>query len=197
MGYHRAGFEVVGVDIKPQPRFPFEFIQGDAMHFPMNGFDVIHASPPCQAFSCVTPDKSKHEDLLTPIRDKLEATGVTWVIENVIGAPLWFPLMLCGSMFGLEDNGAQLRRHRIFESSHLLMMANRCKCHGKPTATVAGDLRKNDRANGSNSAKMSFRPGVDRAGRLMGIDWMTGSELSQAIPPAYTEWIGKQIMTKK
>src|SRR5678815_3968779 len=107
MGYHRAGFEVVGVDIKPQPHYPFEFHQADAMTFPLEGFDAIHASPPCQAF-CDLKDMhnaKQHDNLLTPIRKRLAESGVPYVIENVRGAPLDGKLRLCGSMFDLVSQG--------------------------------------------------------------------------------------------
>jgi hypothetical protein len=103
VGYHRAGFDVVGVDINPQPRYPFEFHQADAMTFPLDGFDAIHASPPCQAYSHGTPPdkRSNHPDLLDATRDRLNAAGLPWVIENVPRAPLRSPVILCGSQFDL------------------------------------------------------------------------------------------------
>src|SRR5215467_701837 len=113
MGYHRAGFDVVGVDIKPQPRYPFTFIQADAMTFPLEGFDAIHASPPCQAYiRSGMYDKSRHPDLLPPVRCQLERSDVPWVIENVPGAPMRVDLKLCGCMFGLG-----VARQRWFETS--------------------------------------------------------------------------------
>ena len=100
MGYHRAGFEVVGIDIAPQPNYPFEFVQADAMEFPLDGFDAIHASPPCQAYTALAT--GKHPRLIEPMRERLASSGVPWVIENVVGAPLRQPVLLCGSMFGLS-----------------------------------------------------------------------------------------------
>ena len=116
MGYHRAGFEVIGVDIKPQPHFPLEFHQADALEFSLEGYDAYHASPPCQAFSTIAkqirtmrPGKYSHPDLIAPTRDCLVATDKPYVIENVRGASLISPVQLCGSWFGLD-----LHRLRIF-----------------------------------------------------------------------------------
>src|SRR3990167_5935443 len=118
MGYHRAGFEVVGVDHLPQKHFPFEFHQDDALEYlAKHGreFDVIHASPPCQHYSAmqhIKKNKHKWPDLVGPVREGLLVAGKPYVIENVVGAPLRVDLMLCGTMFGLG-----IIRHRIFESS--------------------------------------------------------------------------------
>lgn len=114
MGYYRAGFEVVGVDIKPQPNFPFEFHQANALDFPVDGFDIIHASPPCQAHTCLNVmwNAKKHADFVEPTREKLKASGLPYIIENVPGAPLIDPIKLCGSMFGLGAGPYDLRRHR-------------------------------------------------------------------------------------
>jgi DNA (cytosine-5)-methyltransferase 1 len=110
MGYYRAGFDVVGVDIEPQPRYPFEFVQADALTFDLDGFDAYHASPPCQGFSAMKrATKVEHADLLTPTRARLLATGRPFVLENVEGAPLHEPWKLCGTQFGLKT-----RRHRLF-----------------------------------------------------------------------------------
>lgn len=112
VGLHRAGFEVVGVDLQPQPEYPFEFHQADALAFPIEGFDLVWASPPCQAHSTATRDKSKHRDLIPATRERLRASGVAYIIENVSGAPLFEPIMLCGSLFDLA-----VVRHRLFETS--------------------------------------------------------------------------------
>lgn len=134
MGYHRAGFEVVGVDIKPQPRFPFEFHQGDALEFcERHGheFDAIHASPPCQAFTSLRNswNAKTHPNLLPQTRELLYRCGRRFVIENVPGAPLVNPFLLCGTMFRLGCEGAELRRHRYFESPGLSVLAPPCE-HG-------------------------------------------------------------------
>ncbi len=190
MGYHRAGFDVVGVDINPQPHYPFEFHQGDAMTWPLDGFsqlefDAIHASPPCQAYSWSARRwDTPRADLVDATRELLQAAGVPWVIENVTGAPLHDPVMLCGRMFGLS-----LIRHRLFESSVWLWPSPGHPRHvgliGKGEAvTVAGHGGDNIKGNGGRKQKQA----------AMGIDWMTDEELNQAIPPAYTEWIGAQLL---
>lgn len=194
MGYHRAAFEVVGVDIKPQKHYPFEFHCADAFAFlEQHGheFDVIHASPPCQAYSVATPDKSSHADLVASVRIVLQRTGKTHVIENVPGAPLHFPTTLCGTMFDLRDEAASihLRRHRLFESPSLVLSPGGCHCDQVDTAHVTGHLGKMIRPHGGGRLS-SYRS----AKIMMGIDWMTCRELVAAIPPAYTEWIGRQLM---
>jgi DNA (cytosine-5)-methyltransferase 1 len=194
MGYHRAGFEVVGVDSRPQQNYPFEFQQADAFSYlEQHGheFDVIHASPPCQAYSHATPNKSKHPDLVAAIREAIKATGKPFVIENVPGAPLHFPITLCGTMFGLCDieESVHLRRHRQFESPQLVLSPGGCHCRGVDTAHVTGHMGKISR-----HPTHGIQAGYREAKTMMGIDWMTRDELAQAIPPAYTEWIGKQLV---
>ena len=186
MGYHRAGFEVVGVDIAPQPHYPFRFIQADALTFSLDGFDAIHASPPCQAYSWATRrDRADRFALLIDFtRLALDGLGLPYVIENVPGAPLREPAMLCGRMFGLP-----LIRHRLFETNWQLWPLPGHPRHvgliraGK-AVTVAGHGGDNVRGNGGRAAKQA----------AMGIDWMTDEELNEAIPPAYTEWIGAQLL---
>lgn len=192
MGYHRAGFdEIVGVDINPQKNYPFEFIQADAMEFPLEGFDAIHASPPCQAFTSLNKmhNAKPHADLLTPTRERLQRSGLPFVIENVPGAPLRVDLMLCGSMFYLGTPAAELRRHRNFELSHPSLQPA-CK-HGWRSCVIGvygGHGR--DRRRKFNTQNFS----VAERQEAMGIDWMNGTELSQAIPPAYTEYIGRAML---
>ena len=190
MGYHRAGFDVVGVDIEPQPRYPFEFHQADALEWATEhagGFDAIHASPPCQAYSWSAKRWTEIErsDLVAPTRELLSASGVPWVIENVVGAPMVrdHTITLCGTQFGLE-----VLRHRLFESSVFVFgPGSRCRHRGSVKAgdyvTVAGHGGNNAKGRGSRAAKQ----------RAMGIDWMNDQELNEAIPPAYTEWIGRQL----
>lgn len=191
MGYHHAGFEVVGVDIKSQKHYPFEFHQTDALEFLTKygrEYDVIHTSPPCQHYSTTRSIRRKegreYPDLVGSVRELLRKTGRPYVIENVPGAPLINPIMLCGVGFGLK-----VYRHRLFESNVFMMqpaharhpeIIPRCGrgASGLGYICVAGHLAQ-----------------VDMARKAMDIDWMTRDELSQAIPPAYTEFVGKQLMT--
>lgn len=180
-GYSLAGFEVVGVDIHHQPRFPFEFHQADALTFPLDGFDAIHASPPCQAFTNAQKIRGyNHPELIAPIRRRLLATGLPFVIENVDGAPLLDPFVLCGAMF------PELRvyRHRLFESN-VLITAPKHPAH-KAKLTKMG----RPPIEGEFMHVVGNFSGVQAARRAMGIDWMTREELREAIPPAYTAYIG-------
>lgn len=188
MGLHRAGFDVVGVDINPQPRYPFEFHQADALTFPLDGFDLIWASPPCQAFTAYKRRPGhvrERASLIDPMRCRLMVSDAHFVIENVVGAPLRNPAMLCGSMFGLD-----VRRHRLFEASFAL---ERHVCrHSEqsprfPQATNRTNLRRTVEVG-------VWRIPLAVQGRAMGIDWMTLEELSQAIPPAYSEHIGRAAL---
>lgn len=211
MGYHRAGFEVVGVDIRPQPRYPFQFIQADCLTLDpafVASFDAIHASPPCQAHTAMkTMHNAKaHPDLVEPTRQMLIASGRPWVIENVIGAPLIAPIMLCGTMFGLGVEDADLQRHRLFEMSDPPLFVPQCQ-HGR-RATVGvygGHVRDRRRrtigvyGEGARDSRRKLDKGVDEftvedARTAMDIDWMTLAELCQSIPPAYTHWIGQQLL---
>jgi len=211
-GYQRAGFYVVGVDIVPQPRYAGdEFIQGDALSFPLDGFDAIHASPPCQAFTQMSArwrgkntKADTHLDLLTPTRARLIASGLFYVIENVIGAKhaMRTDLLLHGGMFGLG-----VHRPRRFESNILLMgyqgerVLFPIGVYGaKPDGRTTYRYRNagNYVAGQPGSAKKSLiraAKSVAEARACMGIDWMTDwRELCEAIPPAYTEHIGKQVL---
>lgn len=187
MGYAKAGFEVVGVDLHPQPRYPFEFHQADAMSFDLSGFDAIHASPPCQAYTVLggREDLSHYPDLVDAVRARLQAVGVPWIIENVPGAPLRDPITLCGAMFGLRSY-----RHRLFESSEQLLAPP----HPKHTVRV-NRRGENRRAHWENGGFITITGdvGVYCGPEAMGVDWMSGNELSQAIPPAYTEYLGLQL----
>jgi DNA (cytosine-5)-methyltransferase 1 len=185
MGYHRAGFEVVGVDIEPQPHYPFEFHQADAMTYPLDGFDAIHASPPCQAYSSATKAwgrQAEHPDLLPAVRRRLLTSASPWAIENVEGAPVHHGVVLCGSMFGLG-----VERHRWFETSHLLMMGLRCEHTGR-SLTVTGH---SPYWWAQGARKKASSQDIARA---MGVDWMNRREIVQAIPPAYTEFIGAHLL---
>lgn len=275
VGYSRAGFDVVGVDLNPMPRYPFEFHQGDALDYLRehgHEFDVIHASPPCQAYCSLKsmPNAKVHPDLVAPTREALEATGKPYVIENVPGAPLLSPTMLCGTMFGLGTGDADLRRHRLFETNWSLVLPFGMFCkHGRRAAQNAPAREDRERticvigqagiAEDRALRRIDFKPRVisvhDSSGRghdeaanhrrrktitvagshgdaglslsgqkrpgtvgvrgnaggqskrdgllyfstaerneAMGIEWMKGGEISQAIPPAYTKFIGDQLM---
>lgn len=188
MGYHRAGFDVVGVDIAPQPHYPFEFHQADALEYCAahgHEYDVIHASPPCQGYSRMRHLpwlKGREYPLLIPVtRLALQATGKLWVIENVSDSPL-IGGELCGAALGLS-----LIRHRRFESSILLLFPS---CPGHP---VLFHGSANMRKYGQGHGVTGLSNGQDPRDAL-GIDWMTGAEMRQAIPPAYTQWIGERLM---
>ncbi len=191
-GLQRAGFHVTGVDIKPQPRYCGDaFHQADALTFPLEGYDFIWASPPCQAHTSMkTMHNAKHHaDLIPATRERLEKWGGPWVMENVIGAPLGVGIQLCGTSFGLGTGAAELRRHRHFEANFLLM-GPPCR-HGSEVIGVYGGHARNRKRSGGSRGKQDF---YGKAGEALGIDWMTLSELSQAIPPAYSEFIGQQVM---
>lgn len=188
MGYHRAGFEVVGVDISPQPHYPFEFEQYDALRFLRDwkyatSFDAIHASPPCQAYSVATRDKSGHADLIAPLRALLVETVLPYVIENVPGSPLQDYVVLCGSSFGLK-----VRRHRLFETNWSLLVP---PCNhagqGQPIG-VYGE--------GSSKSQVRGRKADNESEVLavMEMPWADRAGATQAIPPAYTEFIGTQLL---
>lgn len=198
MGYYRAGFtQIVGVDTKPQPRYPFEFVQADALDFPLDGFTHYHASPPCQAYSR-SKNNGCHKNapkLISQVRDRLEATGLPYVIENVEGAPLEdIPLfgvntiLICGAYFGLGVSGFDLNRHRLFESN-IMLVEPPCVHRRGQTIGVYG--------NGTNAwhwKKFGRCVTTNEARSAMGIDWMARKELTQAIPPAYTEFLGRQLI---
>ncbi len=187
LGYHRAGFEVVGVDNKPQPHYPFEFHQADALEFPLEGFDVYHASPPCQRYSTCTPMRyrNNHPDLIAKVRNILEITGKPYVIESVENARshLVNPIKLCGTSFGMN-----LRRHRYFEVSPTMFFLQTPCDHSRNIVYVSG-------STGSSTAKFHRRDfTVAERREAMGTPWMNDKELDQAIPPAYTEYIGKCLL---
>ena len=199
MGYHRAGFEVIGVDIDPQPNFPFEFIQSDALTLDpewVASFDVIHASPPCQSYSDLAKrNRNGHmwPRLIEPVRDMLNRSGRPYIIENVEGAPLIEPVVLCGTMFP----GLRVIRHRLFESNIDLGVPP----HGEHPLVFTHDKRKAHygKLNQDTSfvqvtggGNCTMKNARDAMG---GIDWMkTKTELNESIPPAYTEYLGRQML---
>lgn len=191
MGYYRAGFDVVGVDIKPQPHYPFKFYLADALTFPLEGYDAYHASPPCQLWTKKNKDWGRkrvseinYPDLLTPIRERLKQIAKPYVLENVNGAPLNGLLMLCGTMFGLK-----IIKHRFFEYNFEMPFSAPFTCNHKGVYNPW---------QGKNRSADKFREATD-------IDWMPCSggasrkagytgDLSNAIPPTYTEYIGKYLL---
>lgn len=191
VGYARAGFDVIGVDLYPQPHYPFKFFQGDAVELAWWVFSedaaVLHASPPCQGYSRMNHiQKRDYPKLIEPIREAFKATGLPYIIENVEGAPLLDPITLCGTMFDLR-----VIRHRLFESN--LSLAR--PIHGEHIGefySPAGHGAPNAK---SRAAKPHLRGKgyTDRCREAMGIDWMNRDELGEAIPPAYTEYLGKQM----
>jgi len=204
MGYSRAGFaEIVGVDVAPQPRYPFEFVQGDAFEFVARHggeFDVIHASPPCQAYSGMRRltlsrfgHAPQHPDLIAPTRGALVVTGKVYVIENVCHSPLHTQFILCGAALGL----AHLARHRHFECNRLLMAPPKC-CHRQNSFTISVMGAKPDgrRVSYRHHRLCRVASSLDEARAVMGIDWMEWDELREAVPPAYTEWIGRQLLAQ-
>jgi DNA (cytosine-5)-methyltransferase 1 len=221
MGYHRAGFDVVGVDIKPQKNYlcsgAIGFIQADAIDilnhlvlYPHDGlydnnnrgyvldcFDLIHASPPCQAYSrCRRIGNSRPtQDLVAPIRRLLKKAAKPYVIENVEGSPLHFPTLLCGKMLGLKT-----RRHRLFESSILLLAPKACNhqpgdiiVFGHSVELIGSKTTPYKDASGRIHYRRQRLP-LSSGNKAMGIDWMNRAEISQAIPPAYTEYLGRQLI---
>lgn len=190
-GYARAGFEVVGVDIEPQPHYPFAFVQADALTFPLEGFDVVHVSPPCPGYSQATSfhrgARAKHLLLIGVFRERLRACGLPYVMENVERARpvMQSPILLCGEMFGLRTY-----RHRLFESN-VSLLAPAHPEHCMPVAGPAAIARAGQywSIGGHFGQK-------DRAQReALGIDWMHRVEdIANALPPIYTEWIGLQLL---
>ncbi|MEH6374590.1 DNA cytosine methyltransferase [Streptomyces sp. KLMMK] len=175
MGYYLAGFDVTGVDIRPQPNYPITFHQADALTFPLDGFDLVHASWPCQRYARVTAwrgRREEHPDLLAPGRERLAGSGVPSVIENVPEAPLRPDYLLCGTQFGLR-----VRRHRAFETSW-----------GGGGDLVPPCWHRKD--------LLAFEHKAERAyADAMGCTWMSNLEARQAVPPAYTQWIAAQFLT--
>lgn len=208
MGYHRAGFEVVGVDIKPQPRYPFAFVQADVMQLDqrfLRWFDAIHASPPCQGYTDLrhAPGAKGAPRLIGAVRENLRQTGLPYVIENVTGAKseMLAPVLMCGSMFGLEatyigETLGNLQRHRLFECNFLVEQRDCRHRQQEPVIGVyGGHARLRSKAFGGRDTRDSWPLGHKHAAsQAMGIDWMTLAELSEAIPPAYTEFIGRQLL---
>lgn len=189
MGYQRAGFYVVGVDVAPQPNYcGDEFIQADAMTYPLGGFDALHGSPPCHDHSTISGPDDGTGWMLEATVARFAASGTPWVCENVVGpsvrmAGWWF--VLCGSMFGM-----QVRRHRRFGSSLLFLPPSCCHAEQGRPWTITGH-------GGGHESKHSKKPSPRDFWQYMDMPWMEGKPhygVAQAIPPAYTEWIGQRLM---
>lgn len=200
MGYHRAGFDVVGVDIEPRPRYPFDFMQGDAlMVFETPAwivtFDAIHASPPCQRYSDLARRNGNADewpDLIPEVRRLLERTGLPYIIENVEGAPLVDPVTLCGTMFPETF----VIRHRLFETNWPL---NPPAEHPRHPLVFTHDKRKAHYGKlDQNTSYVQVTGGgnatIANKRRAMGMPWASGGGCNEAIPPAYTEFIGRQLI---
>ena len=185
-GLQMAGFHVTGVDIKPQPRYcGDEFHQADALTFPLEGFDFIWASPPCQSYSAAMKHLAKPQPMLiNPIRERLEAVGVPWCMENVMGAPLRSWLILCGTQFGMR-----VHRHRLFESPYVFGLLPPCD----KTARILNPHRSESR---ERIYREFGRQDPEKLwGKEMGVEWMSRHGTRESIPPAYSEYIGREILT--
>lgn len=199
-GYARAGFDVTGVDHRPMPRNPHRFIQADALEYVAehgHEYDVIHASPPCQAHikGIAAANRAQgrsyeHVDLIPNVRALLLSSGTPYVIENVVGAPLMNAIQLCGSSFGLL-----VRRHRLFESNVLLLGRSCEHWRQQEPRYWTGFRRRGEQRKSCVVQVYGKSGGTDIWPEAMGINWMTNDELTQAIPPAYTEFIGHQLLS--
>lgn len=199
MGYYDAGFAVTGVDKTPQLSYPFPFIEADAMEVLadrafLDQFDVVHASPPCQRYSMAANahgNADTHPDLVPPTREALRAWGGTYIIENVEGAPMDHPLLICGWAMGLKH----IKRHRLFESN-LPLMSPGCLCPAGDTVSVFGHCGE-DRRKATKLATGGIRKHVpiSEVRDLMGVPWIASRDaVSESIPPAYTHYLGEQIL---
>lgn len=198
MGYYLAGFDVIGVDIKPQPLYPFPLIRGDCLALLIDDdllgeIDAIHASPPCNSETVlrVLHRDRQYRDFLTPTLALLDdLLDIPWVVENVeMTKKMPGSVMLCGTHFGLGAAGRVLRRHRRFLANFPLPRTGDCSCDGKPTGGVYGSL-----TNGNSFNGYKFTP--NQARKAMGIDWMSTRGLTLAIPPDYTRWVGEQLIER-
>jgi len=197
VGYYRAGFtEIVGVDITPQKNYPYQFIQGNAMAFLAkygHEFDVIHASPVCKRYSVITKaeNRDNHPDYIQPLRRLLQWVDKPYVIENVSGAVrlLHNPIMLCGAMFGLK-----VYRHRFFEIAPYFLLSPPHAPHRDKTPPAGHGKSPKGFISVTSGGGGMGKGGADYMRAAMGIDWMNMYEVGQAIPPAFTEYIGRQLL---
>lgn len=198
MGLHRAGFDVVGIDREPQPRYPFKFIQADALTVDLAGFDFVWASPHCQGYTALrhAPGAKGKPQQIAQFRARMPANAL-WAIENVEAAAwdMINPVTLCGSMFGLGAQGCQLQRHRLVEANFAIRPPQ-CSHGSLPVIGVyGGHARRRAASAGGRTTKDVWEGGHKAAAsEAMGIDWMTLGELSEAIPPAYAEFVGRAAM---
>lgn len=210
-GYELAGFtEIVGVDVKKQNHYPYEFRQRDAIQFLEDyfledwpeeyrylykHFDFIHASPPCQKFSTLNKvNKREYPDFISKIRELLNEIGIPYIIENVPNSPLVKPVQLCGGYFDLGIPGYYLKRHRWFESN-LDIKGTPCNHFEKYAVGVYGHGPWNNNHDAQKD-RGGYQANAAEKAQALGIDWMNRNELSQAIPPAYTEYLGKQVIAQ-
>ncbi len=209
-GYHLAGFDIVGCDKEPMPRYPFTFYQGDALAtldtllsgnawhgYQLSDFAAIHASPECKSYTnCNLSPTEKYPKQIAPVRERLKATGKPYIIENVVGAKrhMSASLLLCGSMFGLR-----MQRHRLFETNMNVLLCPPKPCdHRKASIAVYGHSVWDSSLPGTPRKDGTPRPdsvSIQIGREVMGINWMNIEELAEAIPPAYTKWIGTQLLT--
>jgi DNA (cytosine-5)-methyltransferase 1 len=211
-GYHQAGFDILGVDVSPQPRYPFAFIQADVLKLDPRLLllaDAIHASPPCQFGTELNSDKGRHLNLIPPTRALLEATGKPYVIENVraVREHLISPISIFGQMFGLQVTTSagvtfELSRERLFETNWSLPSPIKTVPTGRPIANVFGGhlrARGGDYRTGNGTGRTVDFPGEDRpalARELMRMPWASMKGMSEAVPPAYTRWIGAHLLER-
>lgn len=198
MGYYRAGFDVVGVDINPQPRYPFAFVQGDAIAYVLQHgreFDAVHASPPCQAHTNMSNrwrgrggQADAHLDMIPVTREALKAVGRAWVIENVQGAPLIAPIRLTGEMFDLR-----VHRPRLFECSFPIAQPDTPPRQKRPVA-VYGKMDGRLLWKRNDGSELRAPRELSEPSAAMEINWMTWEELREAIPPTYTVYVGKRLL---
>jgi DNA (cytosine-5)-methyltransferase 1 len=223
MGYARAGFRPYGVDKDPQPRYPFPFHQGDVLdvltrllageaipfthpdgqveYLTLADFSGAHASPPCQFGTRMQPTQGRkaHLNFIPQTRALLEATALRWIIENVEGTEPWMPgaITLCGTMFGLGTQGHELRRHRLFIASFPISPPGPCQHSDRPVVGVYGGHARNRSAKHGGRGTRDTWEGGHRAAmsEAMGMTWATCAEMSEAIPPAFTEYLGAQLLS--
>jgi DNA (cytosine-5)-methyltransferase 1 len=203
VGYYRAGFEPTGVDIVARKRYPFPFIEADATMLTkrfLRQFDAVHASPPCQGYTAMrhAPGAKGAPLLIDVMQDKLEDAGIPYILENVEEAAWAMPgaIMLCGSHFGLGAQGCQLQRHRLFISNKPIQAPGPCKHDDRPVIGVyGGHARVRSAKHGGRGTKDVWEGGHKTAmSQALGIEWMTTTEMSEALPPNYTEYLGRQLM---